>query len=130
LALKCFKKVLDAYHNALGRLCNHRGCLATGMYRQGRMKRKNDCIEFWFRFVSFGYKMRRRHRYTLYMTVPQGRACTVKKDSRFSRPQPGCHLPNTLWPGIIKLFPVRESLVSDIPAGDGKIINLFLQCGY
>jgi hypothetical protein len=25
-------------------------------------------------------------------------------------------------------FPARESLVSDIPAGDGKIANLFLQC--
>jgi hypothetical protein len=28
----------------------------------------------------------------------------------------------------IKLFPARESLVSDIMAGDGKICNLFLQC--
>ncbi len=27
-----------------------------------------------------------------------------------------------------KLFPVRKSLVNDIPAGDGKIYNLFLQC--
>ncbi len=27
--------------------------------------------------------------------------------------------------GIIKLFPVMESLVSDIPAGDGKIAHLF-----
>jgi hypothetical protein len=27
-----------------------------------------------------------------------------------------------------KLFHARESLVSDIPAGDGKIANLFLQC--
>jgi hypothetical protein len=26
---------------------------------------------------------------------------TVKKGSRFSRPQPGCHLPNPTWPGII-----------------------------
>jgi hypothetical protein len=24
------------------------------------------------------------------------------------------------WPGIIQLFLARESLVSDIPAGDGK----------
>jgi hypothetical protein len=31
--------------------------------------------------------------------------------------------------GIIKLFPPRESLVSDIPAGDRKTANLFLQCG-
>ncbi len=53
---------------------------------------------------------------------------TVKKGYWFSRPQPGCHLPNPPWAGIIKLFPARESLVSDIPAGDGKIANLFLQC--
>ncbi len=51
--------------------------------------------------------------------------CTVKKGSRFSCPQPRCHLPNSAWPGIIKLFPARESLVSDIPAEDGKISNLF-----
>jgi hypothetical protein len=30
--------------------------------------------------------------------------------------------------GKIKLFPARESLVSDIPAGDRKIVNIFLQC--
>jgi hypothetical protein len=30
--------------------------------------------------------------------------------------------------GIIKLFPARETLVGDIPAGDGKIDNFFLQC--
>jgi hypothetical protein len=50
---------------------------------------------------------------------------TVKKGLRFSRPQPGCHFPNSPWPGIIKLFLARESLVSEIPAGDGKIANLF-----
>jgi hypothetical protein len=42
---------------------------------------------------------------------------TVKKVYIFSRPQP-----------LTKLFPARESLVSDIPAGDGKTANLFLQC--
>ncbi len=42
-----------------------------------------------------------------------------------SRPQSGCHLPNPPWAEIIKLFPSRESLVSDIPAGDGKLANLF-----
>jgi hypothetical protein len=31
-------------------------------------------------------------------------------------------------PEIIKLLPARESLVSDIPDGDGKMANLFLQC--
>jgi hypothetical protein len=29
------------------------------------------------------------------------------------------------WAGIIKLFPSRETLISDIPAGDGKMANLF-----
>ncbi len=42
-----------------------------------------------------------------------------------SRPQPGCHQPNSPSQGITKLFPAGESLVSDIPAGDGKIPNLF-----
>jgi hypothetical protein len=31
-------------------------------------------------------------------------------------------------PGIITVFSARASLVSDIPAGYGKIANLFLQC--
>ncbi len=50
---------------------------------------------------------------------------TVKKGYRFSRPQPGCHQPNSPWPGIIKFFPGRESLVSDIPTGDGENDNFF-----
>ncbi len=29
---------------------------------------------------------------------------------------------------ITELFPPRGSLVSDIPAGDGKLVNLFLRC--
>jgi hypothetical protein len=45
-----------------------------------------------------------------------------------TRSQPGSHLLNSAWREIIKLFPARESLVSDVPAGDGKIANLFLQC--
>jgi hypothetical protein len=53
---------------------------------------------------------------------------TVKKVYRFSRPQPGCRLPNSPWPGIVKLFPAGENLVSDIPAGDGETANFFLQC--
>jgi hypothetical protein len=35
------------------------------------------------------------------------------------------HQPNSPWPGIIKLFPARESLINDIPAGDGKNYNIF-----
>ncbi len=53
---------------------------------------------------------------------------TVKKGSRVSRPQPGCHY-QTL-PVITELFLPRGSLVSDIPAGDGKLVNLFLRCIY
>jgi len=30
--------------------------------------------------------------------------------------------------GLVKLFPDSESLLSDIPAGDGNLLNLFLQC--
>jgi hypothetical protein len=30
--------------------------------------------------------------------------------------------------GIIKIFPLRESLVRDIPPVDGKMANLFSQC--
>jgi hypothetical protein len=50
-----------------------------------------------------------------------------KKAERLSRPQRGCHLPNSPRPRIIKLF-LRESLTSDIPAGVGKTTNRFLQC--
>ncbi len=31
-----------------------------------------------------------------------------------------------LFQGCLYLFPARESLFSDIPAGDGKIVNLFV----
>ncbi len=31
--------------------------------------------------------------------------------------------------GITELFLPRGSLVSDIPAGEGKLVNLFLRCG-
>ncbi len=41
---------------------------------------------------------------------------TVKKDYQYSRPQPGCHLPNSPWPGIIKLFPARENLLQCSPS--------------
>ncbi len=49
---------------------------------------------------------------------------TVKKLNDF--PVPSRDVTNQT--GIIKLFPPRESLVSDIPAGDGKMANLFSQC--
>jgi hypothetical protein len=44
---------------------------------------------------------------------------------------PGRYLFNFFFgEGIFKLFPASESLVGDIPTGDGKIVNLFLQCTY
>jgi hypothetical protein len=51
------------------------------------------------------------------------RKVTLWKKVNDSRPQPGCLLPNSL-------FPPRESLVSVIPAGDGKIVNLFYSVEY
>jgi hypothetical protein len=58
--------------------------------------------------------------------IPQYLNC--KKRLAVFTSLPGCHLPNSPWPGKIKLFPTRESLVSNIPAGVGKTLNLFLQC--
>jgi hypothetical protein len=51
-----------------------------------------------------------------------------KKVSDFS--VPSLDVNNQTLPGreLCTVFPDRESLVSDIPAGDGKITNLFLQC--
>jgi hypothetical protein len=47
-----------------------------------------------------------------------------KKGLQYSRPQPGCHLPNCLWAGIIRFFQLRKILVSVIPAGNGNVSNL------
>jgi hypothetical protein len=52
---------------------------------------------------------------------------TVKKVSGFPVLNRGCNLANSPWLGIIKYFPARESLVSDILVVDGKTANLFLQ---
>ncbi len=51
-----------------------------------------------------------------------------KKRFDISRPQPVFNLPNAPSSEKIKLFQAREGLVSDIPAGDWKMDNLFLQC--
>jgi hypothetical protein len=48
---------------------------------------------------------------------------TVKKVKVSDFPVPSRDV--SPWQGIIKLFPFRKSLVRDIPAGDGKIVNLF-----
>ncbi len=51
-----------------------------------------------------------------------------KKVSHF--PVPSQDVNNQTLPCGEKIYlsPARESLVSDIPAGDGKMANLFLQC--
>ncbi len=46
----------------------------------------------------------------------------------FSVPSLEVTYQNSPWTAIIKFFSSRESLVSDLPTGDGKIDNLFLQC--
>jgi hypothetical protein len=51
-----------------------------------------------------------------------------KKRFDVSLPPAGMSLTKP-WAGIIKFFPIRESLVSDIPAGDGKNDNLFYSAG-
>jgi hypothetical protein len=64
----------------------------------------------------------------LQTSVDSYRYYTVNNGWQFSRPQPGCYLSNSPWPGIIKLlklFMAREILVNDIPAGDGKTAYLF-----
>ncbi len=53
---------------------------------------------------------------------------TVKKGSRVSRPQPGCHYQTR--PGREKwrhnwIIPAQGEFGSDIQAGDGKLVNLF-----
>ncbi len=58
---------------------------------------------------------------------------TVKKSSRVSRLQPGCHKPNSPWAGIIQLwrhYSRPGEFGIDIPVGDGKLANFFLRCIY
>ncbi len=52
---------------------------------------------------------------------------TVKKVNDFPAPAK-MSITKLSLAGVVKLFLARESLVNDIPAGDGKIYNLFLQC--
>jgi hypothetical protein len=59
----------------------------------------------------------------------------VHRKKRFAEfPVPSRDVTTKLFLGgnndvITELFLPRGSLVSDIPAGDGKLVNLFLQCG-
>jgi hypothetical protein len=53
--------------------------------------------------------------------------CTVKKVIIFPVPA-GMSLTKLPLAGIIQLFPAGESLVRDIPTGDEKNYNIFLQC--
>jgi hypothetical protein len=54
---------------------------------------------------------------------------TVKKVGRFPVPRRDVNKPNSPWPGIMKIFPSIESLVSDIPAGKGKRQTFFTVYG-
>jgi hypothetical protein len=67
--------------------------------------------------------------YILFRNMPV--QYTVKKASRFPSPA-GISLTKFSLGGnnyvIYKLFPPRESLVSDIPAGNGNIEKPFLRC--
>ncbi len=65
-------------------------------------------------------------RYKICRFLPEGRH-TVKKELRHSRPPPGCQIQKSPWAD--KLFPPRVSLVSDIPAEDGNVANLFYGAG-
>jgi hypothetical protein len=53
---------------------------------------------------------------------------TVKKRLAIFPFPVGMSLTKLFLDRIIKLFPSRESMVRDIPPGDGKMANLFLQC--
>jgi hypothetical protein len=57
-------------------------------------------------------------------------SCTVKNVSDIPVPSRDVTYQTLPWEGKIKLFPHRESLVSDIPAGDGNVANIFLRCRY
>ncbi len=58
-----------------------------------------------------------------------GRRALLKRVSHF--PVPSRDVTDQTLSGRekTKLFPPRKSLISDIPAGDGKTANSFLQCG-
>jgi len=52
-------------------------------------------------------------------------ACTVNKGLAISRPQPGCHLTNSPWPGIMYPIPVPGRFGQN----NSGISLFFLQCG-
>jgi hypothetical protein len=56
--------------------------------------------------------------------LPVGKGTLYKKVSNFPVPRRDV-THQSPWPGIIKLFPARVSLVSDIPAGTGKWLTFF-----
>jgi hypothetical protein len=73
---------------------------------------------------SPGIEIQQYARIIQYIFFTSPRYYTVNKGYSFFHLQPGCHLPNSPWPGIIKLFPASGNLVSDT-SGDGKTTNLF-----
>ncbi len=85
----------------------------------------NNKNEQW---TSYNKKIHPKHLLFFYVHTLN---CSVKKAFRYFRHQPGCHLPNSPWAGIMTSYiqyiipAYRESLVSDIPAGDGNIEKNF-----
>jgi hypothetical protein len=63
------------------------------------------------------------------LSLAENISVLCKKSLRFTLSPARTSLTYT-WPGIIKLFPARESLVSDNQAGDWKIVNLFYSVTY
>jgi hypothetical protein len=114
---------------SLGSLCRYKRFLSCfGCCGRPSTKKFFRKVHYFISFVPSPSKLGKQSCWVacLLMCVSV-RHTTVKKGLPFSRPQPGCHGPNSPWTGIIKFFPFRESLVSDVPSGDGKILNLFLQ---
>jgi hypothetical protein len=62
--------------------------------------------------------------YVYYYVMLRDKVHCKKRLATF--PSPAAMSLTAPWARI--LFPARESLVSDIPAGDGNVCNLFLQC--
>ncbi len=63
----------------------------------------------------------------LLVILPRLNCTLLKRLATFPSSAAGMSLIKLSLSGIIQLFLPRESLVSDIPAGDGNVVNLFLR---
>jgi hypothetical protein len=88
---------------------------------------KTDYTIFWLQYIVQERPIRSARPYWSVISLVHRK----KKDREF--PVPSRDVTTKLSMGgnndvITELFLPRWSLVSDIPAGDGKLVNLFLQC--